>query len=140
MSSGREVPQFSIEDTNKQINIQNLNKSTKVKNMSKYFQKNKGNDEFNYEDMSEVSNSHIDLKSYTNHVPKKLLQDVGSRPNSSVINDTESCNIADTSRSGIRNEDKKILMTGQENNDQTVFNVMKIKPVEANFLDFDNNL
>lgn len=138
MRNNIEIKQFNLDD--KEKNLQNLNKSTKVKNMSKYFQNNKGNDEFNYEDMNEISNSHIDLKSYTNHMPKKMLQDVGSRPSSSIVNDTESCNVADTSRSCIKFEEKKITMTGPgETNDNNVYNVMNLKQNEKSFLDFENN-
>jgi len=141
MRNNIEINQFNLDE--KEKNLQNLNKSSKVKNMSKYFQNNnnnKGNDEFNYEDMNEISNSHIDLKSYTNHMPKKLLQDVGSRPSSAVVNDTESCNVADTSRSCIKFEEKKISMTGPGENDNNIYNVVNIKAnEEKSFLEFDNN-
>ena len=130
----KETSQFQMED--KQKIIQNLNQSSKIKNMSKYFNQNKINDEFNYEEMNEVSNSNIDLKSYTNHVPKKLLMNLGSRPNSTIL-DNESCNIIDTSRSCLKNEDSKLIVIDKVEN--SLFKANNQKPGDASFLDFDNN-
>jgi len=75
---------------------------TKRKKSTTRNENSDSNDEYNFTEMNEVSDSKNNIKKYENQMPRRILKDLGNYLNLSQNN--ESCNVADSSISILKNE------------------------------------
>jgi hypothetical protein len=115
----------------------------KLKSSSRYYDKSndeKSQDDFQSDDMNEISQSYIDLKYYNKQIPKRC-----SRNEKDESFFGESCNVVDSSYSMIKQDDNKMAYDVISRNESKFlekqnehYAIINPKHIDTSYIDFEN--